>query len=200
MIKRLALMLMTCLAASAMAQSLQVQVLDASGAPLAQAVVYLESPAAQRRVQPMPTQKITQIRREFVPAVLPITRGTQVEFPNEDTVRHHVYSFSPAKRFELRLYVGTPPEPVLFDRAGVVVLGCNIHDDMVAWVVVLDTPHFGTTDAQGRVQIDGMPSGDYQLRVWHERLPANAQPHTQTLRWSGDPQALEVVVRGLIGS
>lgn len=198
MIKPLTLIFATCLAASAMAQSLQVQVRDSAGAPLAQAVVYLESPAAQRRVQPLPTQKITQIRREFVPAVLPVTRGTQVEFPNEDTVRHHVYSFSAAKRFELKLYVGTPPAPVLFDRAGVVVLGCNIHDDMVAWVVVLDTPHFGTTDAQGRVQIDGVPSGDYQLRVWHERLPVHVPPHNQAIRWTGASQTWAVTLQGLI--
>lgn len=183
-----------------MAQGVQVQVRDSQGAPLAQAVVYLESPAAQQRVQPLPKQRITQIQRQFVPAVLPVTRGTLVEFPNEDTVRHHVYSFSPAKRFELRLYVGTPPEPVLFDRTGVVVLGCNIHDDMVAWVVVLDTPHFGTTDANGRVQIQGIPTGDYQLRVWHDRLPANAQPHAQSVRWTGEAQSLNVIVSGLSGS
>lgn len=182
----------------AVAQPVQVEVRDPQGAPLAQAVVYLESPAAQRRVQPLPKQRITQVQRTFVPAVLPVTRGTQVEFPNEDTVRHHVYSFSPAKRFELKLYVGTPPEPILFDRPGVVVLGCNIHDEMVAWVVVLDTPHFGMTDAAGRVQLEGVPPGEYQLRVWHERLPQHVQPHNQAIRWTGAPQTWAVTLQGLI--
>lgn len=200
MVQRLGLLFLACFAAGAMAQGVQVQVRDSQGAPLAQAVVYLESPAAQQRVQPLPKQRITQIQRQFVPAVLPVTRGTLVEFPNEDTVRHHVYSFSPAKRFELRLYVGTPPEPVLFDRTGVVVLGCNIHDDMVAWVVVLDTPHFGTTDANGRVQLQGVPHGDYQLRVWHDRLPTNGQPHAQSIRWTGEAQTLNVTVIGLSAS
>ncbi len=182
----------------AAAQPAQIEVRDPQGAPLAQAVVYLESPAAQRRVQPLTQQRITQAQRTFVPAVLPVTRGTQVEFPNEDTVRHHVYSFSPAKRFELKLYVGTPPEPILFDRPGVVVLGCNIHDEMVAWVVVLDTPHFGMTDATGRVQLEGVPPGEYQLRVWHERLPLHVQPHNQTIRWTGAPQTWAVTLQGLI--
>jgi len=165
----------------AMAQGVAVEVVDGQGRPVPGAVVSLESPAAQRAVQPMAGQAIVQRRRQFVPAVLPVTRGTPVTFPNEDTVRHHVYSFSPAKRFELKLYIGTPAEPVVFDRAGVVVLGCNIHDDMVAWVVVLDTPYFAESSAQGVASVDA-PAGDYRLQVWHAGLPAGGVPAAQPVR------------------
>lgn len=182
----------------ALAQALQVDVVDHQGRVVPDAVVSIESAVAQRAVQPMAVQQIVQKHKAFSPAVLPVTRGTPVIFPNEDTVRHHVYSFSTAKRFELKLYVGTPAEPVVFDRPGVVVLGCNIHDDMVAWVVVLDTPWFAMTDVRGRAALHGMPAGDYTVRVWHARLPANGVTATQAVRWSGAPQTLSVTLQGLM--
>jgi hypothetical protein len=103
--------------------------------------------------------------------VLVVTRGSRVRFPNSDRIRHQVYSFSPAKRFELPLYTGTPPEPVVFENAGIVTLGCNIHDWMKGYIVVLDTPHFASSDAQGRARLSA-PPGRYLLTAWHERLPA----------------------------
>jgi hypothetical protein len=93
--------------------------------------------------------------------------GSTVAFPNRDSVRHHVYSFSPAKRFELPLYAGVPSQPVLFDRAGVVVLGCNIHDWMVGYIYVAESPWFGKTGADGRVVIADLPPRRYSVRVWH---------------------------------
>jgi plastocyanin len=107
----------------------------------------------------------------FVPGVLPVGVGTHVAFPNSDNTLHHVYSFSPAKRFELPLYSGRQAEPVVFDKEGVVTLGCNIHDWMVAHVVVLDTPYFARTGADGSATIEA-PPGDYTLRVWHARQRA----------------------------
>ncbi len=197
--RRMVMLLWACCGAPwVAAQGLQVDVLDEQGRAVADAVVSIESAAAQRAVQPMPVQQIVQKHKAFAPAVLPVTRGTPVIFPNEDTVRHHVYSFSPAKRFELKLYVGTPPEPVVFDRPGVVVLGCNIHDDMVAWVVVLDTPWFAMTDARGRATVSGFPAGEYTVRVWHARLPANVPPAAQTVRWSGAAQTVPISLRGLM--
>ena len=96
-------------------------------------------------------------------------------------MRHHVYSFSPAKKFELKLYTGTPSNPVLFDRPGVAVLGCNIHDQMVGWIVVVDTPYYARTPAApGRAQIDNVPPGTYALRTWHTRLPVGAPAQEQT--------------------
>ena len=85
---------------------------------------------------------MAQQGKQFLPDVLVVPVGTSVHFPNRDSVRHHVYSFSPAKKFELKLYTGTPANPVVFDRAGVVTLGCNIHDRMVGWIVVVDTPYY----------------------------------------------------------
>ena len=96
--------------------------------------------------------------------------GTRVAFPNFDTVRHHVYSFSPVRKFEIKLYVGTPAAPVVFDQPGIAVLGCNIHDGMAAWVVVVDTPWYGQTGADGRLSLPQLPAGHYHLRAWHPSL------------------------------
>lgn len=109
----------------------------------------------------------------FAPGVLAIEAGTAVAFPNSDTVQHQVYSFSAAKPFELPLYSGTPPAPVVFDQPGVVVVGCNIHDWMIGHIVVLDTPYFGKTGADGRLRLEA-PPGRYQLRAWHPRLRGDA--------------------------
>lgn len=158
------------------AATVEVGVVDAAGRPLAQAVVFLESPAAAAQVRPLKDVELAQAQRRFMPEVLLVTRGTSVDFPNRDEVRHHVYSFSPAKRFELKLYIGRPANPVLFDMPGVVVLGCNIHDDMVGWVLVLDTPHYGRTDAAGRLVLKDVPPGSYQLRAWHATLPVGEPP------------------------
>ena len=114
---------------------------------------------------------VDQVNKEFVPYVLPVQVGTAVNFPNKDNIRHHVYSFSPARQFELRLYQGTPSEPVLFDKPGVVVLGCNIHDWMVGYVYVTDDPWFAVSDAQGRVQLDSVPAGSYSVSLWHPQAP-----------------------------
>ena len=102
--------------------------------------------------------------------MLAVRTGTAVSFPNRDSVRHHVYSFSAPKRFELRLYKGTPSQPIVFDQPGVVVLGCNIHDWMVGYVYVTNDPRFAVSDAQGRLSLD-LPPGQYPMTLWH---PANA--------------------------
>jgi plastocyanin len=161
--------------ASAQAASLQVVVQGASGQTLADAVLLLE-PQGARPAPPKPAAdvEIAQKGRRFVPAVTVVPVGTKVQFPNQDTVRHHVYSFSPARKFELKLYVGRPENPVEFDRAGVVVLGCNIHDSMVGWVIVSDTPWYARTAAGGRATLADVPPGAYVLRTWHPDLPAGS--------------------------
>lgn len=173
------------------AAGLAVQV-DAGGAPVAQAVVSLHSPASARAARASRSE-IDQRDNQFVPRVLPVTVGTWVEFPNRDAVRHHVYSFSPAKRFELPLYSGTTASPVKFDLPGVATLGCNIHDGMIAYVVVLDTPHFALTGSDGRAVIDA-PPGDYELRVWHERLDPAVTAPERAIRIDGDALAQAVSV------
>lgn len=177
---RAAFVLVALLATGARAVPVTVQVKDAHGAPVAGAVVFLESPAAARAARPLDGVEIVQAARQFQPQVAVVTRGTAVQFPNRDSVRHHVYSLSPAKRFELKLYLGKPENPVLFDRAGVAVLGCNIHDHMVGWVVVLDTPYHARTDAQGRAHLD-VPADRYRLRSWHIDLPVGAPALDQPL-------------------
>lgn len=172
------------LAASAQAADVQVQVQDASGRPLADAVVFLESEQARRQVRPVAGLEMAQNHKQFVPQVLIVPVGSEVRFPNHDTVRHHVYSFSPAKKFELKLYAGTPAQPVRFEQSGVVVLGCNIHDQMVGWVLVLDTPYYAQTSASGQVALSTVPAGRYRLRTWHARLPAGAPVPEQALEVS----------------
>lgn len=113
---------------------------------------------------------VDQINKEFVPYVLPVRVGTTVNFPNKDKIRHHVYSFSPAKNFELPLYTGKPAAPVLFDKAGPVTLGCNIHDWMIAYVYVSESPYFAKTGADGKATLSDLPAGNYTLRAWHPRL------------------------------
>lgn len=170
------------LAAGAQAATVQIEVQDATARPLGEAVVFLESAEARRQVRPLAGLAMAQQQKQFLPPVLVVPVGSEVRFPNQDTVRHHVYSFSPAKKFELKLYAGTPANPVLFDRPGVVVLGCNIHDQMVGWILVVDTPYYAQTlAATGRAQIDNVPAGSYRLRTWHARLPVGAPALEQAL-------------------
>ena len=157
-------------------------VTDQKGTPLQDAVVAL----TQKNGVPPPPRKvqrdlIDQIDREFVPYVKALFVGTPVDFPNYDGIRHHVYSFSPPKVFELPLYVGLPPAPVVFDRPGVVTLGCNIHDWMVGHVYVSETPYFATTGADGRVAFENLPAGVYVVHVWHPSMEAPEASTAKTL-------------------
>jgi plastocyanin len=173
--RRLTLALLAALALPCTAADLTVTVSGAGGVPLAGAVVFLQSDAAAAAAKPLTQREIGQEHKSFVPDQLVITRGTAVNFPNRDTVRHHVYSFSPAKRFELKLYIGTPAEPVVFDTVGVAVLGCNIHDEMVSWVIIVDTPYYAETGTGGRAVLRDVPPGTYALRAWHRgMLPGSA--------------------------
>ena len=195
--KAAALCALLWLTGAASAGSLRVQVLDSAGKPLEGAVVSLVSDAARRAVRPLPEQEISQENKQFVPAVRVVTVGTLVRFPNRDSVRHHVYSFSPAKKFEIKLYAGTPAAPVRFDQPGVAVLGCNIHDQMVGWVVVLDTPYFAQTDAQGQALLEGMPAGAHQLRARHARLPVDVTPPQQAIALTEGDSTATVRLGGL---
>lgn len=156
--------------------AVSVAVTDEGGRPLADAVVMLDATGPRPSVKPMPTVEIAQAQRKFNPSLTVVTVGTPVSFPNFDTVRHHVYSFSPIKTFELKLYTGVPAKPIVFDKPGAAVLGCNIHDRMAAWVVVVDTPYFARTDAQGQVRLEGVPPGHYRLRAWHAGVPVGKEP------------------------
>lgn len=157
----------------ACAATLEVQLQQADGTPVNDAVVTLQGPANA----PAGALKADMDQRgqQFAPHVLAVHTGTQIRFPNSDNIRHQVYSFSTAKRFELRLYEGTPADPLLFDKPGVVVLGCNIHDWMLGYVYVTQDPRFGVSDAQGRLRLEQLPAGNYQVTLWHPQL-AGMQP------------------------
>lgn len=169
------------LATAAAGATVDVSVADGAGKPLADAVVMLEPTSARLPVKPLAGVQITQARRQFDPQVTVIPVGTAVVFPNLDTVRHHVYSFSGAKNFELKLYAGVPAAPVVFDKAGIAVLGCNIHDQMVAWVVVVDTPFYARSSALGKASLPGVPAGAYRLKVWHSTLADASTPRSTLL-------------------
>lgn len=158
-------------------------VVDATGAPLGQAIVWAVPMSGQALPAPgNATAEIEQRGKAFNPAVTPVRVGTAVNFPNLDTVRHHVYSFSPAKVFSLKLYLGTPAEPVVFDKPGEVVLGCNIHDGMLAYVMALETPYFGKTGANGQAELVDLVPGDYELRSWHPDQKASPLSQRITIR------------------
>jgi plastocyanin len=153
----------------ALAATLVISVQSPDGHALAGAVVTarpLDGPGKR----PPPVRAIVdQVDRAFAPDLLVIPVGSTVEFPNSDSVSHQIYSFSPTKRFKLPLYRGKPYPPVQFDQAGVVTLGCNIHDDMLAYLVVTDAPYFGRTDKSG-AWVAEVPRGRYRVSIWHPRM------------------------------
>ena len=163
-------LLVCCLQASSLlAASLQAELVDERGQALENAVISLRGPLDEA-ASPAPAV-MDQLAQQFVPNVLAVRTGAAVSFPNSDNIRHHVYSFSPAKRFELRLYQGTPSEPVVFVKPGVVVLGCNIHDWMVGYVYITDDPRFAVSDAQGVATLASLPAGRYAVTLWHPQTP-----------------------------
>lgn len=160
--------------------SISVQVSDSSGNPVADAVVYAETGSVMTTGKSS-VAEIAQKDKKFIPLVSVVQTGTAVSFPNNDTVRHHAYSFSPAKPFELKLYAGKPEAPIIFDKAGTIVIGCNIHDQMVAYIQVVDTPYFGKTDASGKVKITTLPAGKYTLKTWHYKQLTGSAVHEQVI-------------------
>ena len=138
--------------------------------PLGGAVITLESQSADAAPAPPQQAVMDQLNMTFVPDVLVIPVSSRVQFPNSDVISHQVYSFSGAKPFQLPLYRGKPYPPVVFDQPGVVTLGCNIHDNMLAYIVVTRAAHFGRTGADGRWTAANLPAGRYLLRLWHPLL------------------------------
>ena len=180
-------MLAIAAASAAHGASMQAQVSDAAGKPLADAVVYAIPGAPSDARPPRAAVAVEQIDREFVPYVSVVQAGTTVTFPNRDPILHHVYSFSPAKPFEIKLYTGKSPTEVLFDKPGVVALGCNIHDWMIGYVLVVQTPHFAKTDANGVARLRDLPAGAYDLHAWHPHQRAAAATQRVTLDAASAP-------------
>jgi plastocyanin len=165
----LGLLMITSLCRIVQAGSVEVTVKDPKGAAVSDAVVYAQINGATSGLVKKQTV-IDQRDKQFVPYVTAVEVGTAIMFPNSDNIRHHVYSFSPAKKFELPLYSGVPAKPVVFDKVGFVTLGCNIHDWMIAYVAVLPTPHFQVTGQEGRASLKNLLAAQYTVQVWHPSL------------------------------
>ncbi len=171
-----ALLLVPGAALAADVGRVRVEVRDNKGAPVPDAVASLhplDRPAAV--TPPAEPAVIVQDKEEFRPYVTAIVTGTRIRFPNQDKVQHHVFSLSKAKTFDIPLYRGEPKEAVLFDQPGIVSLGCDIHDWMSAYVIVLATPYFTKTADDGIAALANLPAGRYRLEVWHPRLKAPDQ-------------------------
>lgn len=189
-----ALLAVALLAAAVRAGDLSALVRDAAGQPVADAVVSLaplDAPAPPYAPDKHPVE-IVQSGKQYRPYVTPVRAGTRVDFPNEDSVQHHIYSVSKPKPFEKPLYESGASESVLFDQPGVVTLGCNIHDWMVAYVVVLETPWFAKSDEAGRAAVTGLPAGRYALEVWHPRLAAPVRQEVRLAESGALEQAFEL--------
>ncbi len=179
----------------AIAGTLRVMLTDSKGKPVEDAVVSLvktegEAPA----VKPMTSVEITQHGQQFLPYVTAVTVGTSVVFPNKDTVQHHVYSLSKPKKFELPLYAPGKAESIVFDQPGLVAIGCNIHDWMLAYLVVLPTPWFAKSDAQGAAALEA-PAGAYRLEVWHPRLASAVTQPVVLPAGGAEPVALSLALK-----
>lgn len=159
------------------AGALDVTVKNVKGAFVSDAVVYAIGPPNAKAARKQAI--IDQRDKQFLPYVTALQVGTSVLFPNSDNIRRHVYSFSPAKKFELPLYAGVSADPVLFDKAGCVTLGCNIHDWMIAYVAVLTTPYYQITGRQGRAHLKDLPAGQYRVEVWQPSLKGAPEKSAQ---------------------
>lgn len=186
-----ALMLSLC-CSTTLAASLNITLTDQDGAPVEDAVVYIESINGSMPSHSPQTVEVDQVGEAFVPHVRATTVGSLVTFPNSDHIRHHVYSFSEALTFEVPLYIGIPAEPTLFDTAGLVTLGCNIHDHMLGYILILETPFYSEINS-GSGQLDNIPAGELVVKIWHPRL-LDAQTLEQTMTANAD-SALELVMQ-----
>ena len=186
---------------TAAATTFTAEITDQDGKPVVNAVVSLVPDPKG----PMPgatsclpsEMHIDQRLETFVPLVTVVPRNGRIVFANSDQTTHQVYSFSPAKQFEITLARGATSSPIVFPASGVAALGCNIHDNMIAYVFVADSPWTGLTGADGRAVIEDVPPGNYQAQVWHYRYPprrelpsARIAVATDTTRWAANIRVL----------
>jgi plastocyanin len=185
-----------CCALPAWASSVDIHLYNKAGEAMTDAVVYatpvgVAATAATAATTTTTTAAATQHNDaatiaqdhlQFTPYVTVVQVGSQIKFPNYDKVEHHVKSFSPTKEFEIKPYEKTTPPPILFDKAGVVIIYCLIHEWMRAYVYVVDTPYFGKSEANGEVALNGLPPGTYEIRAWHPDMGSIKPPLLQTLK------------------
>lgn len=186
--------IVTVCATGARAGDVLFSVIGAKNRPIAEVVV-TAYPDGQRAgpIRFAWPAEMDQRNLQFDPFVLIVPVGADVTFPNRDPVRHHVYSFSPAKAFELKLYGKDQSRSVRFDKVGVVALGCNIHDSMVGFIKVVDTPFAAKTDPSGQLVLHGLPPGPVKVRIWHPYLKAPDNEITRTVVVPASGQSRETV-------
>lgn len=172
-----------------------VEVLDVEGQPLNQiGVIVRNGKTAEMAAKPHSiTAIMDQVNREFVPHTLIVQQGTSISFPNSDSIQHHVYSFSAAKTFELKLYSQLAADPMIFDKTGIVELGCNIHDWMLGYINIVNTPYFAQTTDNGKTSID-IPAGNYELQLWHPRLGATDRNKKIAMSVSENPSLITITL------
>jgi plastocyanin len=175
----------------------RIEILDRDGSPVPEVAVYLRPIGSAENVNESATSTelivaghshdssaptISQHDLSFSPFVSIIETGTAVTFPNDDDVRHHVYSFSPAKRLNMTIdsHSVHSDKPV-FDQPGIVTLGCNIHDNMLAYILVVDTPYFARTDGDGAATLTTLAAGEFEINIWTPRLSAKNLPAPQVI-------------------
>lgn len=180
----------------AVAGDFRVTVTNTSGEPLEHAIVTL-TPKFSLQNKPVmgPDAVMRQQNTLFAPFVLPVQVGTSVSFPNLDESRHHVYSFSKAKRFELRLYGKDETNSISFEQPGVVALGCNIHDNMLAYVYVTEAPIFLKTDTTGGVLFEGLEVGAYEVEAWHPGVRKKGSPKPATIMIANVNDGYEIALQ-----
>lgn len=155
-------------ASTTLAAPLELQLVGVDGQGVSATVVVLRSMDAGRPLARPVQATMNQVNRQFDPHVLVVPTGSKVSFPNKETVQHQVYSYSDAKTFDLPLYRGNS-KLVDFDRAGIVTVGCNIHDNMLGYIFVVDGQYFGHTDASGSWKVPDVQPGVYNVQIWHPR-------------------------------
>ncbi|WND03257.1 hypothetical protein QGN29_02595 [Temperatibacter marinus] len=175
------------------AEDLTVRVTGADQKALPHSVVSLKPLSGQEFSRVDLKKDMTQQQSLFTPFILAVQKGQKVQFPNKDPFRHHVYSFSKAKSFELRLYGEDEEKHVVFEKAGVVALGCNIHDNMLAFVYVTEDPVYQKTNAEGSTSFKGLPEGDYEMTVWHVDQKSR-KPYKKMITVNKQLQALSVEI------
>ncbi len=176
--------------------SVRIQVTDERGKPVEDAVVELRPAAGTSGPIRFPWRMgMAQRSQQFVPGTLIVAKGSTVAFPNLDQVRHSIYSFSDAARFEINLYGRDQTRTHTFPISGSVKLGCNIHDQMRGYIRVTDTPHAAKTDTNGYVTLSGLPVGSAQITVWHPQLRAPGNEQRAEARIAAGAQARKIQVR-----
>jgi len=180
------------------AETLHVRVFDSEQQPVPGVAVFVEQAGAHRTIRTPKPAVMDQRERRFDPHVLVVQKGAAVDFPNSDVVAHHVYSFSKPNNFVLPLYKGSPPGPVRFNHDGVVILGCNIHDSMLGYIVVVDTDVYAMTNADGVAQLEvDADAASWEVYAWSPRIRDSRDPLVKTIGSGQLPTATFVLEKKL---